>query len=70
MPRYLLELAPVASRGPAWFTCIADDEARARLAAAHVHPGRAVVRVHCETDEPPATAEWMGGIPDGSAPDA
>jgi hypothetical protein len=70
MPRYLIELAPTGSRGPAFFSCIAEDEARARAVAAYVHPGRAVVRVHAETDEPPPTTEWLGGAPDGSAPEA
>ena len=70
MPRYLIEFAPVGSRGPAYFTCIAEDEARARLAATHVHPGRAVVRVLCDLDEQPPTAEWMGGAPDASSSDA
>jgi hypothetical protein len=70
MPRYLIELAPTGSHGTAFFSCIAEDEARARAVAAYVHPGRAVCRVFCETDEPPPTTEWLGGAPDGSAPDA
>ncbi len=70
MPRYLVELAPIATRGTAYFSCIADDEERARAVAAHVHPGRAVLRVHCETDERPATAEWTDSSPDASSSDA